>query len=113
MGNRSRPGSIVIREIPHPEFTVDGEKFRVHELVWNGIAGRSFDVVRCDGDEVLTDESFDNYPTDLQIAAVLKDHGVYIAWTMCAFCHKDIPEDLARSGFGGLVGDCHSDERLR
>ncbi|NBM21174.1 hypothetical protein GUY61_37875 [Streptomyces sp. GC420] len=113
MGNRSRPGSIVIREIPHPEFTVDGEKFRVDELVWNGITGRSFDLVRCNGDEVLTDESFDEYPTDVQIASVLVDHGVYVTWTTCTFCRADIPLDLARLCGGGLVGDCHWDERLR
>ena len=44
-------------------------QYLVRELVWNGISGRSYELVRVADDIVLTeDESFDEYPTDAQIA---------------------------------------------
>ncbi|TLQ39464.1 hypothetical protein [Streptomyces marianii] len=74
MGNTSRTGTVVIREIDHDSFTVDAEQYLVRELVWNGITSRSYDLVRLRDDQVLTeDESFDSHPTDAQIAAVLED----------------------------------------
>ncbi|KOU43626.1 hypothetical protein [Streptomyces sp. WM6378] len=77
MGNAARPGTVVVREIDHDPFAVDGEQYLVRELVWNGIDGRSYDLVRRRDDQVLTeDESFDSHPTDAQIAAVLEEHGL-------------------------------------
>lgn len=76
MGNNSRPGSVVTREIPHPAFTVDGETFYVLELHWNGTDSRSYEVILdVEGGTVLTDTAFDTYPTDDQIAAVLAKSG--------------------------------------
>lgn len=115
MGNASRPGTVVVREIPHDPFTVDGERYFVQESVWNGTSGRSYDLVRCDGDEVLTpDESFDSYPTDAQIAAVLDDHGVDAELETCKFCGQPVLLATAHRHDNGWVGEnCCWDERLR
>jgi hypothetical protein len=37
------PGTVLIRKIPHTEFQVDEQRFRVIKSVWNGITGRSFE----------------------------------------------------------------------
>lgn len=114
MGNSSRPGSVVVREIEHEPFGVLGEQYVVRELVWNGITGRSYDLVRLVGDVVLTDESFDQYPTDAQLAEVLTDHGIDVELEMCKFCHSDILRATAHRHGSGWVGDsCCWDERLR
>ncbi|MDX3695001.1 hypothetical protein PV726_32610 [Streptomyces europaeiscabiei] len=77
MGNTSRPGTVVVREIDHDLFEVEEEQYLVRELVWNGIDGRSYELVRRRDDAVLTaDESFDRYPTDAQIAVVLEEHDI-------------------------------------
>ncbi|MFJ6437864.1 hypothetical protein [Streptomyces sp. NPDC091416] len=90
MGNPSRPGSIVTREIGHTPFTVSGEQYAVLELVWNGDVGRSYDLVRLGDDSVLTEaESFDSYPTDGQIAVTLADHGIEAEIMDCKFCGED------------------------
>ncbi|GAA1236364.1 hypothetical protein GCM10009578_091920 [Streptomyces rhizosphaericus] len=113
MGNSSRPGTVVIREIGHDAFEVNGDRFRVIESVWNGIAGRSFDLVRCNGDEVLTDESFDTYPTDTQIAITFQEHGIEVSLEMCKMCQRDVLQITAHSHGTGWVGSCCWDERLR
>lgn len=112
MGNSSRPGTVVVREIDHAEFTVAGERFRVVESVWNGITSRSFDLLRCNGDEVLTDESFDTYPTDAQIATVLDEHGIDVDLEICKMCQHEILLPTARRHGAGWVGSCCWDQRL-
>lgn len=61
-------------EIFHPEQIVNGTQIQVVELVWKD-GGQSFDVYKTKdlGLMVLLtdDESFDNYPTDEQIANLL------------------------------------------
>ncbi|MEV6133070.1 hypothetical protein AB0M05_40830 [Streptomyces violaceusniger] len=94
---------------------VDGERYCIRELHWNGISGRSFDLVRCSGDEVLTiNESFDNQPTDAQIAVVLEEHGIEVELGTCKFCQGKILLATAHRHDNGWVGDrCCWDERLR
>lgn len=115
MGNASRRGSIVVREADHEPFTMDEEQYLVRELVWNGNAGRSYDLVRLRDDQVLTeDESFTKYPTDKQIADVLEDHGTYVDLETCKFCRAAVLLTTAHRHDTGWVGDtCCWDERLR
>lgn len=115
MGNNSRPGSVVVREIDHEPFEVLGVEYLVRELVWNGISGRSYELVRVADDIVLTeDESFDEYPTDAQIATVLTDQGVDVELETCRFCHGQVLRATAHRHGSSWVGDsCCWDERLR
>lgn len=115
MGNSSPPGSGEVREIDHEPFQVLGEQYVVRELVWNGSADRSYDLVRLVGDIVLTeDESFDHYPTDAQLAAVLTDHGIDVELEICRFCSGTILRATAhRHGHGWVGNACCWDERLR
>ncbi|MFE1476478.1 hypothetical protein ACFW6N_21830 [Streptomyces cyaneofuscatus] len=114
MGNGSRPGTVVVREIDHEPFEVDGEQYLVRELVWNGIDGRSYEVVRRRDDQVLTEEeSFDTYPTDAQIAVALEEHGLDAEMETCKMCQKEILVATARRHDKGWVGTCCWDERLR
>ncbi|WP_157620320.1 hypothetical protein [Saccharothrix sp. NRRL B-16348] len=114
MGNSSRPGSIVIREIDHTPFEVFGEQHVVRELIWNGIAARSFDLVRLTDGAVLTDESFGEYPTDAQIAETLRDHGVDVELSVCMFCGEEVLPATAHRRRNGWVGNsCCRDDRLR
>ncbi|MFJ9381847.1 hypothetical protein [Streptomyces sp. NPDC101455] len=110
----SRPGSVVTNTINHPLFDVNGEQYFVQELHWNGISGRSYDLVRHRDDAVMTeDESFDDYPTEEQIAAVLEDHGIDAEMETCKMCWKAILLDTAHRHDNGWVGACCWDERLR
>ncbi|MET8860787.1 hypothetical protein [Streptomyces sp. NPDC004579] len=103
----------MIDEIDHDVFEVDGERFVVRELVWNGITGRSFEVVRLAGGEVLTAESFDVHPSDEQIAVVLEEHGTDVEMETCKLCrHAVLLATAVRHG-AGWVGSCCWDERLR
>ncbi|MBD3004605.1 hypothetical protein [Streptomyces sp. 5-10] len=93
---------------------VDGERYCIRELHWSGIDGRSYDLVRCNGNEVLTeDESFDNRPTDAQIAVVLEEHGIDAELETCKMCRKEILLATAHRHDNGWVGTCCWDERLR
>ncbi|MEU7031621.1 hypothetical protein AB0A60_33600 [Streptomyces sp. NPDC046275] len=93
---------------------MDGEQYFVRETVWNGIDGRSYDLVRRRDDQELTeDESFDSYPTDAQIAAVLEEHGIDVELEMCKICRKAILLATAHRHDNGWVGTCHWEERLR
>lgn len=94
-----RPGRVVVRETDHEPFTVFGERYVVRELVWNGIPGRSYELVRLADDVVLTeDESFNEYPTGEQIAAVLNDHGSDVkAATSAELVDASHLESLARN----------------
>jgi hypothetical protein len=68
-----------------------GEQYFVRERVWNGIDGRSYDLVRRRDDQELTeDESFDSYPADAQIAAVLEEHGIGVDLEACEICRKEV-----------------------
>ncbi|WP_309115982.1 hypothetical protein [Saccharothrix sp.] len=72
MGNSTRPGSVVTGERDLATVTVDGEQYRVTELRWNGIDGRSYEVVRvADGRLLTEDGSFDEYPDENQIRALV------------------------------------------
>ncbi|WP_030570048.1 hypothetical protein [Streptomyces aureocirculatus] len=114
MGNASRPGSVVVREIDHDPFQVEGEQYLVRELVWNGTDGRSYDLVRRRDDKVLTEESFDRHPTDAQIAMALEDYGEEVELETCKFCRGKILLATAHLHDNGYVGDtCCWDERLR
>jgi hypothetical protein len=114
MGSTSRPGTVVIREIDHDLFEVDGERYFVQELAWNATSGRSFDLVRHRDDKVLTeDESFDSYPSDAQIAVVLEAHGIDAELETCKMCRKEIFLATAHRHDHGWVGTCCWDERLR
>ncbi|MGW1037299.1 hypothetical protein ACWD4Z_34535 [Streptomyces antibioticus] len=114
MGNASRPGSIVVREIDHAVFMAgNGRRYCIRELHWNGIAGRSYDLVCVDDDECLTEESFGEYPTDAQIAEVFDEHCIDVEWEMCRFCHEDILAATAHRYRNGWVGTCCWDEKLR
>ncbi|MFC8021623.1 hypothetical protein [[Kitasatospora] papulosa] len=114
MGNTSKPGSVVVREIDHDPFEVDGEQYLVQELLWNGIDGRSYDLVRRRDGQILTeDESSDGYPTDAQIALVLEKHGVDVELETCKFCRKEILRATAHRHDNGWVGNaCCWDDRL-
>ncbi|NUU26414.1 MAG: hypothetical protein HOV68_33660 [Streptomycetaceae bacterium] len=113
MGNHARPGTVVVREIDHDPFPVDAEEYVVRELVWNGIDGRSFELVRRRDDEVLTrDASVDAYPTQEQIAAVLEDHGVAVDLEVCKVCRNAILRSTAYRHDHGWVGSCCWDDRL-
>lgn len=105
---------MVVREIDHDPFEVDGEQYFVRELVWNGTDGRSYELVSCRDEEVLTeDESLDNYPTDAQITVVLKGHGIDVELETCKICRKEILLATAHRHDNGWVGSCCWDERLR
>lgn len=79
MGNSSRPGTVVVREIDHERFTVNGVVYFVRELVWNGIAGRSYDLVALQDGTVFTeDESLDEHPSRERIADILEAHGIHV-----------------------------------
>lgn len=114
MGDTSRPGTIVVREIDHDAFEVNEKRYCIRELHWNGITGRSYDLVGVDHDECLTEDSFDEYPTDAQIAIVLEVHGIDAELEMCKFCRREILQATAHRHDNGWVGDsCCWDERLR
>ncbi|MEU6406155.1 hypothetical protein [Streptomyces sp. NPDC046985] len=113
MGNSSKPGSVPGREVDHEPFEVDEEQYFVRELVWNG-GGRSYDLVRCCDDQVLTEQSFGKHPTDEQIAAVLEEHGAYVDLETCKFCGGAVLLATAHRHEYGWVGDtCCWDRRLR
>ncbi|MFF5097887.1 MULTISPECIES: hypothetical protein [Actinosynnema] len=84
----------------------------MRELVWNGIDGRSYDLVSLADDTVLAEESFDEYPTDAQIAKVLRHHGIDVELGVCAFCGDELLPATAHRHHNGWVGDCW-DKRLR
>lgn len=118
MGNSSRPGSIVIKEIDHPAFHVQGEKFFIRESIWNGDedeGGRSYDLVQGEDEAILTEEeSFDSYPTDARVAAVLEEHGFDAELVGCKFCGDEVLKATAHRHQREWVGaGCHWDERLR
>ncbi|MGQ4484103.1 hypothetical protein ACN6LH_002699 [Streptomyces sp. SAS_276] len=110
----SRPGTVVVREIDHAPFEMLGVQYFVQELVWNGISGRSYDILRRDGHGILIltqDESFDRYPTDAQIAAVLGEHGVDAELETCKMCQEEILLATAHRHDYEWVGSCCWDER--
>jgi basic membrane lipoprotein Med (substrate-binding protein (PBP1-ABC) superfamily) len=114
MGNSDRPGTVVVSEYDHEPFEVDGQLYLIRELRWNRIAGRSFDVIRvADNADLTTDGSFDDHPTDAEIAEVLIQHGVDVALETCKFCDGDVLRATAHRHGHGWVGDCCWDERLR
>lgn len=114
MGNSSRPGSVVVGERDHEAFEVDGQRYVVRELRWNGIDGRSYELVRLDGDVVLTDdEAFSDHPTDAEIATVLLRHGVGVELGECTFCGGTVLLATAHRHHNRWVGTCCWDERLR
>jgi hypothetical protein len=114
MGNSSRPGTVVVRTIPHAPFELLGVQYRVQESVWNDIEGRSFDLVRLEDEVELTDESFEAYPTEAQIAEVLEQHGIDVELERCKFCKDEVLLETAHRHDGGWVGEsCCWDERLR
>ncbi|MFI9771858.1 hypothetical protein ACIHJG_34090 [Streptomyces sp. NPDC052415] len=94
---------------------MDGEQYLVRELLWNGIDGRSFDLVRGCDDQILTeDESFDRYPAEAQIALVLEKHGVIVELETCKLCREEILLATAHRHGNGWVGNaCCWDDRLR
>ncbi|MET8816670.1 hypothetical protein ABZW47_32335 [Streptomyces sp. NPDC004549] len=105
---------MVVREIDHDPFEANGEQYFVRELVWNGIDGRSFDLVRSRDEEVLTEDgSLDSYPTDAEIVVVLEGHGIDVELETCKICRKDIFLATAHRHDSGWVGSCCWDERLR
>jgi hypothetical protein len=76
----------IIREIDRGTRVVAGVDVRITELVWDDGA-RSVDVHRVDTDELLTeDESFDQMPTDEQIAVLLEQQQELIEWWTCRGC---------------------------
>ena len=86
-----------------------GVKVEIQRITWKNDPGLSFDII-ADG-EMLTDESFDDLPTDEQIMDVLRGH----ASTSCYFCHRGI---IGNEGhlIGNAAGWCCDDdwdERLR
>ncbi|QWF85694.1 hypothetical protein [Amycolatopsis sp. CA-230715] len=114
MGNSSRPGSVVVHEIDHEPFTVSEQQYVVRELVWNSLVDRSYELVRLGDDAVLTEhESFGEYPSDAQIAAVLHDYGIDVELGMCKFCEGQILLVTAHRHRHGWVGHCCWDDRLR
>ncbi|MEU7318374.1 hypothetical protein [Streptomyces sp. NPDC007083] len=65
---------------------------------------------------MLTDEPFDRYPADGQIAEILAEHGVDAELAECKFwfCRGDVLLATAHRHTGSWVGDtCCWDERLR
>jgi hypothetical protein len=64
--------SRIIREIDRGTRTVDGVEVQITELVWQDEA-RSFEVHRTDtGADLTADGCFDTWPTDAQIADLLR-----------------------------------------
>ncbi|ATM24545.1 hypothetical protein SMD44_p10046 (plasmid) [Streptomyces alboflavus] len=113
MGNTSRPGSVVIEQINHAPFEVAGERYFVQELVWNGISGRSYELVNSHEEILTEDESFDDHPTDAQIATVLEGLGIDCGMETCKFCREAVLPARAYRHDNGWVGSCCWDERLR
>jgi hypothetical protein len=114
MGNSSRPGSLVVGERDHESFEVAAQFYVIRELRWNGIDGRSYELVRLDGDVVLTEgEAFSEYPTDAEIAEVLERHGVDVELGECKFCGEAVLLATAHPHHNGWVGLCCWDDRLR
>lgn len=93
---------------------IHGVTAHVQRITWRDDPGLSFDVLD-ENEEYLTDESFDDYPTQEQIADVLRGH----AATFCRFCGKGIIGDsghligAAEPGTNPWCCDGDWDERLR
>jgi hypothetical protein len=95
------------------EHTIHGVPVQVQSTTWRGEDGTSYDLIA--GGEVITEESWDEYPTEQQMAAALRKQ----ASEFCRFCTLGI---IGASGH--LIGnaepgsnpwccdDCW-DERLR
>jgi hypothetical protein len=94
--------------------TIHGVTVKIQRITWNNDPGLSYDVLDAAG-EYLTDESFDDYPTEEQITDVLREP----AETFCLFCQQGI---IGNSGH--LIGNAEPgsnpwccdgcwDERLR
>lgn len=90
-----------------------GVTVEIQRITWNNDPGLSFDII-ADG-EMLTDESFDEFPTDEQVMSVLREH----ADTFCAFCGRGIIGNeghlIGAAGPGENPWCCDDDwdERLR
>ncbi|MFJ6898202.1 hypothetical protein [Streptomyces hokutonensis] len=111
----SRPGTVIVDEFDHAPFEVLGVQYFVQELVWNG-GGRSYDLLRRVDHEILIlteNESFDGYPTDAQISAVLDEHGIDAELERCKMCQGEILLATAHRHDSGWVGTCCWGERLR
>lgn len=107
-GVSPRPrGTRVVDVHEHDPFDVDGVEVFVRESTWNG-GGVSFDVVRVDGEGLLTeDESFGHYPTPEEIAPLVET-------VTCVLCGQQAQASRARPHRDAWVGDeCCWDERLR
>lgn len=107
MGNNSRPGSVVVLDVNHDPIEIDSVRYYVNELQWNGIEARSFDVHRHVDDACLTEstESFDHYPTEDEIRALVEDYtGAPIYPALLpgeANCAADLARLVADGKFNG------------
>ncbi|MFE8940995.1 hypothetical protein ACFYNX_26360 [Streptomyces sp. NPDC007872] len=55
------------------EHTIHGRRVEVHRLTWKNHPGLSYEVIDAETGALLTmDESFDDYPTEEQLATVVE-----------------------------------------
>ncbi|OEV13628.1 hypothetical protein AN218_02665 [Streptomyces nanshensis] len=55
---------------------IGGRRLEIMRLTWRDAAGLSYDVTDADsGDDLTPNESFDDFPTDEQLAALVEEAG--------------------------------------
>ncbi|ROO60328.1 hypothetical protein EDC02_2189 [Micromonospora sp. Llam0] len=107
--------SNVIRGIDRGTRTVDHVEVRLTELIWND-DGRCFEVHRTDTDVDLADVCFDTWPTDEQIAVLVREHDGYWSCPGCGAAitssRGDLITDHIRDcGPTGRNGEASRDDR--
>lgn len=67
MGNRNRPGSVIVSVNVCGLVTVDDYTYEIEKSTWNGDGVYSWDLARAGDQVTITDESWSTYPTPEQI----------------------------------------------
>lgn len=92
---------------------IHGVTVEIQRITWRNDPGLSFDII-ADG-EMVTDESFDEFPSDEQIMDTLREH----ASDFCRFCGRGLIGNEghlignAEPGTNPWCCDDDWDERLR
>ena len=76
----------VTTETEAGEHTIAGRKITVVRITWRGHGPASYELHH--GDDCLSDETFDHYPTNTEIEAVARAE--ILTGNYCRFCGKDV-----------------------
>ncbi len=91
---------MITSETVAGEHTIEGRRIQMQRTTWRGRDAASYDLLDAGTGESLTEESFDWYPTETQMAAVLRGEPCRAdcAGPYCRFCSREVGTD------GHLIG---------